>query len=196
MKKKLIAAGAASLAVAAMPVVGVFAVGNNGTITDTISTTVAETCSFTRQATKHGTGTWTPSAATSDSTDTMTASTITIGSEQSLGTSNFNVICNDHDGYQVTMSTPNLVLPTGQTQNHTWAYVGTAPETPTASYWRVDTTGDNAVLAPTGSDPVVVSQKASSEDSKDFTITYSAYAIAEQDAGTYSADVTYTFAQK
>lgn len=196
MKKSLITtAGVAAFAVAAVPMAA-FAVGNNGTITDTISTTVAETCSFVRQDTKHGTGTWTPGSAEAGSTDVMTAATIQIGSEQVLGTSNFNVVCNDHDGYQVTMSTPNLTLPSEQTQNHVWAYVGTAPAKVTASYWRVDTTGDNAVLAPTTGNPVVVSQKASSEDSKDFTITYNAYAVATQDAGTYSADVVYTFAQK
>ena len=187
--KKLAILGA-SAALATMPVVGVFAVGHNGTIQDTISATVAETCTFTRQDTKHGSGTWTPSAATSDSTDTMTAAVITIGSEQTLGTTNFNVVCNDHDGYQVTVATNSLALPSGQTQNHEWNYVNTAPETPTASYWRIGSTGDNVALATN-----VVSTKDSSEDSKDFTITYYAYAIATQDAGTYSADVTYTFAQ-
>lgn len=198
MKKSIIAASAASLALAAMPIVGAFAVGDGGSIIDTIQTTVAETCNFTRQTTKHGSaGAWTTDT-TDGSKEILTAATITIGSEQTLGSSKFNVVCNDHDGYQVTMSTPNLALPSTQTQNHTWAYLGgaSAPASPSASYWRVGTTGDGAVLAPESGNPVVVSQKASSEDSKDFEVTYFAYAIATQDAGTYSADVTYTFAQK
>lgn len=191
MKKSLIAASASAVALAAMPAVGVFAVGNNGSIIDTISTTVAPTCTFTRQATKHGNdGTWTPGGASSDSTDVMTAATITIGSEQTLGTSNFNVVCNDHNGYAVTVAADGLALPTGQTQLHNWNYVASAPESPTASYWRIDSTGENVNLASN-----VVSTKSSAQDSKDFTITYKAYAIATQDSGTYSANATYTFAQ-
>lgn len=195
MKKSLIAtAGVAAFVVAAVPA-AVFAVGDNGTITDTIKTTVAETCAFTRQTTKHGSqGTWDTGEGLG-STDVMTAATIQIGSEQVLGSSNFNVVCNDHNGYQVTMTTPNLVLTEG-TQNHAWAYVGAAPSDVTASYWRIDSDGDGKVLSPETGNPVVVSQKDSSEDTKNFTVTYNAYAISTQDAGTYSADVVYTFAQK
>ena len=191
MKKSIIAAGAASVALAAMPIVSTFAVGNNGTLTDTIGATVAETCSFVRQANKHTGTNWTPADETTSSTpDVMTPQTIEIATVTTLGTSNFNVVCNDHDGYQVTVNAANLALPSGQTQNHQWNYTTSAPASPTASYWNLESTGDGVDLANN-----IVSTKASSEDSKNFTITYKAYAIATQDAGTYTADVVYTFAQ-
>lgn len=191
MKKSIIAAGAASVALAAMPIVSTFAVGNNGTLTDTIGATIGETCSFVRQSTKHTTGDWTPADNTDSSTpDVLSPQTIQIATVSTIGSSNFNVVCNDTDGYQVTVNAANLTLPTGVTQSHPWNYVAAAPETPTVSYWNLESTGDNVNLANN-----IVSTKASSEDSKDFTITYKAYAISTQDAGTYSADVVYTFAQ-
>lgn len=192
MKKSIIAAGAASVALAAMPVVGAFAAFTGGPFTDVIQTTIGETCTFARGATAHGAGeTWTTDT-TVTTKDTLSAVTITpAAGEATLGTSNFRVVCNDTDGYKVTVGTNPLALPTGTTQVHTWAYnAGAAPSSPTASYWRIGSTGDGVDLSNN-----IVSTKASAEDGKDFTVTYYAYAITGQDAGTYSAEVTYTAAQ-
>ena len=56
MKKSIIAAGAASVALAAMPVVGVFAdTMNPGTVKDSITLNVESTCSVTATGTASGT---------------------------------------------------------------------------------------------------------------------------------------------
>jgi hypothetical protein len=123
MKKKLIAAGAASLAVAAMPVVGVFAAGPQDSAvlshTDTINLSIQPVCTLgtvsagqpgANDATTHtnGTGgTW----ATYDVNDTVTPTvgrtdtlnvTMAAGTEQpNIGSTTFTVRCNYDGGYTV-----------------------------------------------------------------------------------------------
>ena len=50
MKKSIIAAGAASVALAAMPMVGVFAAQGDGNLQDTIKVNISESCSISRKA--------------------------------------------------------------------------------------------------------------------------------------------------
>jgi len=199
MKKSIIAAGAASVALAAMPIVGAMAVD----FTDVIQTTVNDTCTFARKEISTGTatgtqighsaGSWTRSGTTPNIIDTLTAQTITIATDTVLGASDFHVVCNDPDGYTVTIGTNPLVLTTG-TNTHTWAYNKSDPTsggaTPGSSYWWVTSDATSKDLSND-----IVSSKASADDGSGFTVTYHAYAVAEQDAGTYSATVTYTFAQ-
>jgi len=196
MKKSIIAAGAASVALAAMPVVGAFAVGgtfSGGPFTDVIQTSIADSCTFARglmsdAAATHGTSeSWT----TSGDTDTLTAKSITpAATEATLGSSNFNIICNDQDGYQVKVTAPNLTLTSGKTAVHTWAYNNTGSASTASSNWRLTSTGDNVDLPNN-----IVSKKTAAEDGKAFLITYFAYAQTGQDSGTYSADVVYTATQ-
>ena len=189
MKKSIIAAGAASVALAAMPIVSTFATG--GPFTDVIQTTIGDSCTFSRGA--HTTAANWNTDGTDTNKDILDPVTVTIGDpEATLGTSTFGVVCNDPDGYQVTVATNPLTLTSG-TNTHAWAYnAGPAPSTPAASYWRLSSDNANADL---DSSKNIVAKKTSAEDNGSFTITYYAYAHTGQDAGTYSANVTYTFAQ-
>ena len=221
MKKSIIAAGAASVALAAMPIVGAFAV--NGPFTDIIQTTIADDCTFARgtvlahaNTDYHTNGTWTVDSPVAD-TDTLSNVTVvprTAGaataSETTLGDSHFYVICNDKDGYQVALTTHEaLVIPDGSggaVNVHTWNYdaagttTGVTDSTP--SYWKIEasdpqfvsgTTPRTANYSDLAND--IVSKKESSEDGHDFTVTYKAFANVGQDSGSYSARAVYTFAQ-
>lgn len=201
MKKSLIAAGAASVALAAMPIVGAFAVGNNGTLTDRIQTTIGDTCKFVRgadatlpspAASSHPSGTWTTDT-TDNTIDILTAQTITLNSETALGSSLFTVICNDVDGYQVTATTPDLVKPATATEAAAQMdYLDSA--TGAAGKWRFSSNGTGATIG-NGSGGDIALKETATTTGTDFTVTYYAYPGASQAAGTYSADVVYTFAQ-
>lgn len=112
MKKSIIAAGAASLAVAAMPVVGVFA-DNVTTNTDTIQVTVSPTCTFAGNNTQaHSIANASASVATdniawNDSTDTVSATMANGTVAENYGESTFTVTCNKHNGFKVGTSFTN-----------------------------------------------------------------------------------------
>lgn len=129
MKKKLIAAGAASLAVAAMPVVGVFATPVTGptTYTDVLKITIDKTCAFGYQndiSSGDGaidvTGITRTAGAKASLTETATTKAIGTFSETmvngtidtSVGTTKLGVYCNSNDGYSITSklvgATPNV----------------------------------------------------------------------------------------
>ena len=197
MKKSIIAAGAASVALAAMPVVGAFAAFTGGPFTDTIQTTIADSCTFgrgtltdTTATGKHPAGTWTTDTSDTNK-DVLTAVAITpAAAEATLGSTNFNIICNDQDGYQVAVAAPALTLTSGVTAVHPWNYNNTGSASTAASNWRLTSTGDNVDLPNN-----IVSKRTAAEDGKTFLITYFAYAQTGQDSGTYSADVVYTATQ-
>lgn len=136
--KKLAIAGA-SVALAAMPVVGVFA-ADNTTQTDTLQITITKVCSFGHQdpasgadagsvinvaAPSHGAG---GAGMWSENTLSKTMSTATATTDEGgqLGTTILNVYCNDEQGYSITTSTESakgtttgeLSLPSGNTNTN------------------------------------------------------------------------------
>lgn len=190
MKKSIIAAGAASVALAAMPIVSTFAAFSGGPFVDQIQTEIAESCTFSRGTTAHDAGTWTTDSENANK-DILGAVAITpAAAETSIGSSNYRVVCNDQDGYQVAINASALTLTSGKTAVHSWPYATAAAAS--GSYWRIASTGENVDLTAT---PGIVSKKTSAQDGKDFTITYYAFAETGQDAGTYSATATYTATQ-
>ncbi len=97
MKKSIIASGAASLALAAMPVVGVFADVSNS-MTDNIEVTVPASCSITNAATN-------PNAPSSNITNEYTKRVsngqyVTIGSDDAASGSynTMGITCNTQEG--------------------------------------------------------------------------------------------------
>ena len=82
--KKLIIAGSASLALAAMPMVGVFA-ADPAALTDTLKITVNESCTFEH---KSGDGSY---------THAMAANAL----NAEFGTSTFTSACNNGKGYDI-----------------------------------------------------------------------------------------------
>jgi len=200
MKKSIIAAGAASVALAAMPVVGAFA-AYTGTFTDKIQTTIGETCTFSRGTIADATVTHPTVATESWSTgsgtgiDTLSPVSLTPGAtgETEIAESSFKVVCNANVGYKVTVAPTALTL-TGATgtQNHPWAYKYNGAVSDAVSYWRID----SVVASPDSKDIAnnIVATKNSSTDGTDILVKYYAWAQTGQDAGTYSADAVYTFA--
>lgn len=224
MKKSIIAAGAASVALAAMPIVGAFAAFSGGDFTDIIQTTVDDSCTFGRgtqaahatsdyhgtttgawNVNKDETGTDTPGTDTLSPAITVTPHAAEAGAtETTLGSSNFYVVCNDTDGYQVSVTTSALTNGTQtQASQHPWAYTYNGdPTSAAASYWRI-VPGDaqKPAVDPSATTNYsdiannIISTKASAEDGHDFTVTYKAFAITGQDSGTYKATAVYTAAQ-
>ena len=116
MKKSIIAAGAASVALAAMAVLGAFAATSSATVTDNLSVTLDTTCSLTETGAVQGTsgqtgvttGPTVSSATTAGATYSITMST---GKVAELGTSTLHIVCNDTtNGYDVTGTFADLKL--------------------------------------------------------------------------------------
>lgn len=221
MKKSIIAAGAASVALAAMPLAGVFADFSGGPFKDIIQTTVGETCTFARGtqeahtatvANYHAEGqswtlgqdtTTTPDPTVEANTDTLAPVTVTPAAagaaETPLGNSKFYVICNDQQGYVVTVNATDL---TTTSQVHSWNYANDRSSSTgaTASYWRITPSDGDIATDPTPTNfsdiaNNIISKRTSAEDGHDFSVAYSAFALTGQDSGTYKASATYTAAQ-
>ena len=180
MKKSIIAAGAASVALAAMPIVGLASAAD---FTDQLNLSIANNCAFTRQTTAHGSGeNWSPSGTTND---VLTGTQISLGTETTLGTSNFKVVCNNEKGYSVTVSASALTNTTSGS-SATIPYGATA----TAGYWSLTSDGTGASYA----DNYVAYEQVPTND-ESFTVTYKAYPSTSQAAGSYQGTAEYTFAQ-
>ena len=190
--KTAIIAGAASVVLAAMPVMGVFAEGGattgSSTYTDNLSVKIDTACTFARQAYstggvenntthKNDQGTW--------ATDTLSA-TVTNSSLTSLGSSNFKVVCNNTDGYTITVATTGLTsgdntIPNNDT--YTNAVSGWSPV-----YSGTKLVGNTET-------PATVKTVEATTDIDTFEVSYSVGVSSTQQAGTYSGSATYTFAQ-
>lgn len=186
--KKLAIAGA-SLALAAMPVVGVLA-DDDLQVVDTIQITVGATCSFNTNN-------------SSSMSDTTYSATVENGAEASFnnsGTHKFNVSCNDSDGWTVT-ATPTALAGTAASGNASIPFVlastyGTTPSG-TDGKWTatiVAGTGSPTVNA-FGTNATVVATKTASTDNADFTVTYKAYVGTATPADTYTGTMTYVLGQ-
>ena len=184
MKKKLIAAGAASLAVAAMPVVGVFAV-NPVSVQDSLQINVNETCSFSAG----GTG-----LSLSDTVNPGAETTWASGEGTPVASKHdFTVNCNSKN-YTVTAVATDLTK-TGASAHGTIAYTAndTYPTTSTVGddgkWTAVLTNGDNNA-AISKSSSTIKSGNATTTDS--FSVAYKAIVGNANEQGTYNGTVTYT----
>lgn len=200
MKKSIIAASAASLALAAMPVVSTLAVTNGQSLQDTINLNITEVCTFTRGTTAHAAGTTASGGSWSD--DAFTA-TITPGEYASLAKSSYAVSCNDPDGYQVTVGTTGFTSSTVDSTAFPWAYSnGGAIATDGDSMWFLTVTGTDAPDASTIGTNLATNiitkrtKDTPAQNNNDtFDITYGVFVDNNQAAGSYTATATYTFAQ-
>ena len=189
MKKALIA-GAASAVLAAMPVAGVFAVGNGETITDNFQVTIERTCAMTRKSSaEHTDGYDDTEWTTSGTTDTMNINTITSGAVYSLGSSTFNVICNGTNGYNVKSVITNFTNAAGdEIALGNTALGDTAPTT--ASVWTVH--NGTSLITNNGATVVKSKNSATTNAGDDFTMTYKLGLKDGQASGTYTANIAYT----
>ena len=198
MKKSIIAAGAASAVLAAMPVLGVFA--DTTGITDTIEITVEATCTF-------NTG---DSSVASDTTYSDTVANGAIAQLSNGSAHKFNVFCNDTDGWKVTAGTPNNLTPpaASTTNSHVITYQASAlpaANAATEGAWIATVSGAGVSAELSGITTVsnvnyiattggIIAQEGASTDGSSFTVTYGAYVGTETAADTYTGTIGYTLA--
>lgn len=199
MKKLAIAAS--SVALAAMPVVGVFALDTDDTqVVDTIQVTVQSSCTF--RATDGG-------ASSADTTYTATGVNGAPVSPANSGSSThtFNVFCNNNKGYTVTATANDLVAATttpaitdtfayknalsqAAGDNGEWhAEIASSAEGVVAAQLPNSTSGSangTIITRATGATPTAGDA---------WTATYSALIGTKTTAATYSGTITYNLAQ-
>ena len=185
MKKSLIAASASAVALAAMPVIGVFAAPNtvDNEIVDTLNVTVDKGCTFNNEGTRNATadfGTMTPGQFDTRSTDAINitcndAWTLTVKGTNLTGGSGTTPISSTSAAVDGTVSNYKLTLAPASATGITTNNFGNAKEVSSA------TSGETAIIGSTVS-------------ALDVTPTYTLSIGAGQEKGTYSGTVTYTVA--
>ena len=178
MKKALIA-GAASVALAAMPVVGVFADGDITTMEDTLTVTIAEACTF--------------DAASHTYSSPMTADDFVAN----FGTTTMKITCNNAKGYTVSSSMADLVGPAkAGTGNEKITYSATAVAAKGAGKYSAAAT--NTINGETGaaaqvsaSGTLITSSVMTPAGGDQSVIVYSVSTTDNQAAGTYTGKATY-----
>ena len=195
MKKALIA-GAASAVLAAMPVLGAFATTTGGPFTDTLDVTIENACTFSRGATAHtagsgSVGTW----GTSTTADTLSGSLAAGTLDTDFGSSAFNVVCNNHDGWKVTAAASALTGKTTTTEN---IPLGT-PAADTAAWNYTSSSSDEAITGTgtysTASQIVAQSTATTPTAGRNFSVKYAVSVDHVLSAQVYEGTIVYTFAQ-
>ena len=194
MKKSIIAAGATSVALAAMPVVGVFAVTSTP-VKDTISAKVDPGCTIVRSGVDSSTDYLVTTAA---------LSVIAGGAADTDSTTKVEITCSDA-GWSVriapttsgvvnlTSGTNNIAPGTGDVSENGASYWAYSVQTKIGSAAAVD--GPYTALSTSGGDIITASATTTANASTgEFTPTYKVYANASQPSGTYTGGVTYTVA--
>ena len=175
MKKsiKIASLGVAALGFAAMPVAGVFA-SDNVDLTDTVTVTIGDNCSFTK-------------ATSGDFTADMTVTDL---EEFGTNASTYKVICNNSDGYTVTASFDGM---TSNDTEDTIPYSTSNPAAGTSAWGAYIDSGSTPVAS---SATVKQSSAATTSAGETFVAKYKVSTDNIQEQGTYSGTATYTFAQK
>ena len=171
--KKSIIAGAASLALAAMPVVGVFA-ENPADVVDTLTVTVNESCTFEH---KSGDGSY---------THAMAANAL----NAEFGTSTFTSACNNGKGYTIGAVFTSLAH-TGNA-GEAIAYSATTP-TAGSGTWTASVNSSN-IAATEGTIANTNTQDPAAGST--YTVLYKVSLHDDQAQGTYTGTATYTLTQK
>ena len=197
--KKLAIAGA-SMVLAAMPVLGVFA-DDDRTVTDTINVTVSPSCTFSQGGDD-----------VSYAVTGTNASGLVNPVNNSNNTHSFTVFCNNNAGYNVTAVATALSeyvdggTATGITD--TFAYKATLPTASDEAAVKKDGAWNAAFAAGTNTNTLTVAQlpdggtstkiissnQASAAAGETWTATYTAWIGTETPAATYRGTISYTLA--
>ena len=178
--KKLAIAGA-SVALAAMPVVGVFA--DTTSLTDNISVTIDSSCTF------------------SESTgQSFSDSSVAVGTQAGLtnsGVHTFNVFCNDKSGWSVSAGAPVGLHDSTQTgTSHDFAYTAEAiSAAATEGKWSAavaSTPIAKVTYIPAAGGALAGETASTLAAGSEFTVTYDVWAGTQSPAGTYGGTVQYT----
>ena len=193
MKKSIIAAGAASVALAAMPVVGVVAADSNLSQTDTVIVTVDTACSLAT------------SGSSLDPASTYTATIANSAYNTNIAGSTFTVTCNDNAGWQLSA----VGAGTGTSVAHMDASTEADDDIATGttldgsvSAWAFKVAGANGATVQGSYDSfsevpttaAVIAKGTTTTTTATVTATYGVGISATQEAGTYTGKVTYTLA--
>lgn len=184
MNKRILGAGAASLVLAAMPLVGVFA-EDTTEITDTVKVTIAESCTM---------------GITSgvDQSETLAENAI---SKEITGAA-FAITCNDADGWHLTAEGAGTgVTKTDMVGEVATNLIKTGVPSAGTSAWGFKVTADDGVAS--GYDsmhaiPAYATTIASGEapvSAKSVKITYQVSSSTTQAADTYTGKVKYVLSQ-
>ena len=171
--KKSIIAGAASLALAAMPVVGVFA-DNPNPVVDTLTVTVNESCTFEH---KSGDGSY---------THAMAAGAL----NAEFGTSTFTSACNNGKGYDINAAFTSLTH-----QGNAGEAITYSATTPTAGTGTWTATVDSSNIAANNGKLATTSTQDPAGGSE-YSVSYTVSTHDDQAQGTYRGTATYTLVQK
>ncbi len=171
--RKSIIAGAASVALAAMPVMGAFAATS---VTDTITANVSDACSFNRTA---GEGTY----ATSILPNAIV---------ENFASSSFAVTCNfgDNETRNINVTASFTDLVNGE---YAIPYSGTALTAGTAG-WNA-AAGDLSATAISLTDGGDLINVENATENQTATVWYSVATDADQETGAYKGYATYTLAE-
>lgn len=218
MKKSIIAAGAASIALAAMPVVSTFA--ETTSIKDNLNLTVSSTCSIVRNAHADSTagssydGTYSDSSDP-ESTDGTYAMELAAGESGTFGMSTFGVTCNDQEkGYSLAAVATGLSSTSSAAATaHPINYYGAGEVSAANPGWNVTIAKSNESTLPAFNTTTIpasggnvgiaqIATKANifdnskvaaiTSDTATFTATYKAAVNTTQPSGLYTGNVTYT----
>lgn len=184
MKKTLIAGAAASVAMAALPMAGVFA-----NVTDTVTLTVGSSCTMATE-------------------NSSTGKTVNLGSQNAgsaFGASNgtpMTITCNDADGWTLSASVTALsasgvakTIPFGaysEAGNSVWSAAISLDQTGLGTAASI-ATGWNDYSATAGG-TILSGAAGTAVANLVVTPSYKAYADAAQPAGTYSGTIEFAFA--
>ena len=155
-------------------------VADTTSVTDTINVTVQPSCTFNSVQDK----TYVGSAANGTEVDNF----------NEAGVHEFNIFCNDHNGFIVT-ATPYDLEADGITD--VIAYTDDYTHTGVNSMWTAEIVTDNPALSvtspvPIGGGTIVTSDTSTVTAGVDFTATYKAYVGTATPAGTYTGRIEYT----
>ena len=177
MKKSIIAAGAASIALAAMPVLGVFAT-DDGSVVDSFTLTLSDYCIFVNDASTDDTytGNLTAGVLWTDASDPHPM-VITCSKAYTL-TPDFTALTSSTapSGSDITYVTTATAATAGSKK---WS----------ASYAK---TGDGENGSGVFLDDTAVNGAATTSAGHTYTVTYNVGPAAAQPAGTYTGTATYT----
>ena len=200
MKKSLIAgAGLAAFGFAGLPFMGAFA--DVTSKTDTIDVILGTTCTINSYT--HDTGTaaeHSSSTATSWSSDTLTAYAVAGAAYTNIGATNFNIVCNNKNGWNVSASASAL---TGQTTAAETIPVGTVAANTTGWSYTPSTTDTDHITAGSANDTPVATSKlktgeashATGNDGRSFKVQYAVSTGNDVSAQTYEGSIAYTLNQ-
>ena len=215
MKKSIIAAGAASVALAAMPIVGAFA-ATYETITDKVTLSVSESCTMTEGAVVETVPETSADAGDAKYGTIVPLGTITPGNASSNGTGTpMTITCNSNDGWVLNAAatamnslTGGYSIPFGQYDSASqtdsvWSakVAIDASHAAQAQYDNGSDAYDTITGVGTGATVVVKNAvtgtapdtKPIAADGVVVTPYYIAFADSEQEEGAYTGYITYTF---